>query len=84
MPTNRPTLVRLLGDTLGEVIAEQEGEDVRALVERVRSLSIRAAAGEQEAADEVARNSDVAATTAQNIARYTKNEIFNSHPRFPT
>ena len=53
MPTNRPTLVRLLGDTLGEVIAEQEGEDVRALVERVRSLSIRAAAGDQEAADEV-------------------------------
>ncbi len=53
MPPNRPTLVRLLGNTLGDVIAEQEGEDVRALVERVRTLSVRAADGDEEAAAEV-------------------------------
>ena len=53
MTTNRPTLIRLLGDTLGDVIAEQEGEDVRGLVERVRTLSVRAADGDDEAAAEI-------------------------------
>lgn len=54
MPTDRPTLVRLLGDTLGDVIADQEGEEVRALVERVRTLSIRATQHDTAAAAELA------------------------------
>ena len=52
--SDRPrTLVRLLGDTLGRVIAEQEGEDVLELVERVRRLSVRAADGEEDARSEL-------------------------------
>jgi phosphoenolpyruvate carboxylase len=47
------TQVRLLGDLLGRTIADLEGEDKFALVERVRSLSIAHRGGEPDAGPEL-------------------------------
>jgi phosphoenolpyruvate carboxylase len=49
----RRAQVRLLGDTLGDAIAAQEGEEVRELVERVRTLSIAYGRGDEDAAGEL-------------------------------
>ena len=46
--------VRLLGETLGYVLVEQEGEETLALEERIRQLARRGRAGDREATDALA------------------------------
>jgi len=46
--------VRMLGDLLGEVLRDQEGDDVFALVEEVRALSKRAHSGDDASFDRLA------------------------------
>lgn len=46
--------VHLLGDTLGEVIVAQEGEELRSLVERIRKLAVRYRSEDPDAWDELA------------------------------
>lgn len=47
------TQVRLLGDLLGDVVAEIEGTDQLALIERIRALSIRQRDGDPDAGAEL-------------------------------
>jgi len=47
--------VRLLGDTLGTILVEQEGEALLELVERVRGLSLRGRSGDEGAARELSQ-----------------------------
>jgi phosphoenolpyruvate carboxylase len=45
--------VRLLGDTLGAILVEQEGQSLLDLVERIRALSLRGRSGHEAAAREL-------------------------------
>ncbi|HET7568171.1 MAG TPA: phosphoenolpyruvate carboxylase, partial [Gaiellaceae bacterium] len=57
--------VRLLGEVLGRVLAEQEGEPLLELVERIRALSRAGREGDAEAGAELARTVSALAPRVQ-------------------